>query len=77
MKGKVMILSRRKKKYATVRAYRRKGYWRHGYTRKNGVHVKRAYVPPARVKEHKTRIWRLNRNQKPVNPHPGRKKRRR
>ena len=67
----------RRKKYVTVRAYKRRGYWRHGYIRRDGVRVRRTYVPPARVKEHKTIVWHLNRNQKAVNPHPGREKRRR
>ena len=53
-------MARKFRRYVVVDSYRRKGYYRRGYTRKDGVKVKGCYVPPARVKRHKMRVWRLN-----------------
>lgn len=67
----------RKKKYALVHEYHRKGYHRRGYTRKDGVKVSPAYVPPTTIRTHRMRVWHLAKNQKPVNPRNGRESRRR
>lgn len=70
------MMTRKFKKYVVVDAYTRKGYHRKGYTRKDGTRVSPAYVPPTHVQRHRAKVWHLAKNQKPVNPRPGRKRER-
>lgn len=70
-------MARKFRPVVVVDSYTRRGYRRRGYTRKDGTKVSPAYVHPARVKRHKMRVWKLAKNQKPVNPHVGREKRKR
>ena len=52
-------MARKFRKYVVVDSYVRKGYHRKGYTRSDGIKVKPTYIPKAKVKRHKMRVWKL------------------